>query len=252
MSEEQMGGLENVTIAQIQDVLTKRVSAYKHVGLVIDYEGVLLPYAYPSLFEQSRTASMEMRLRLPRVYEYETPEMQVRSFTSQLPTNEPLLQLLKKVAASIGDKITVIPGSELESSPSSPFFTPLLRAGIERGRTLLHQIAPLQFQELYHELSKDSLLIFFNDNVDAGQPPNNLLMKIRKIQPHFASFTSITVPVPRFALDIKGNQYAQKLYAATYEGLLVSPKFLRVGKSKQEEKQVTPFHSQRRVLREGD
>ena len=200
-------------IGHIKEVFSLLIKQYNKgkVMLMIDHEGVLFPFNYKDI--QNKLANdywSDKRLK----YEVE-----------RLPVNTPLLSLLKDLYNINKQRIIFVSASELDEFEKAEFFNKesIYEEILYRGYTLLQKIGG-EVYPLNTMFDPHSLLLFFNDTVDAeGRPPKSLITYIQRTQKHADSLDMLSLPVPRFS----GENDSETLYSSIYTAMTNSPKPLK-------------------------
>jgi len=220
---------ENVQIkGEILAKFQQLATIYPHLFLLVDYEGVVLPYNFERVIER-KSSYIHMQASMKTVRDPESQERFAAKAISNLPSNAALIDLLKKVVAQDPEKISLTGASELEfwNGSHGNHLPPVYAQAVARGREILNSITDGQVGNLATgRIPEGSLIIFLNDVVDkqSGLPPINLITKINHYQPHFKELDAVSIHIPRFTGSENETGYPHALYTNMLTNLSEAPR----------------------------
>jgi len=201
---------EEQQIEHIKSSFSLLLPQYSHIPLVVDLEGVVLPYGIS------------------------TPDLMhdplARYAVKRLPPNRPLLSLIRKLVNMDQEKVAVVSGSQLDvyrQKAQVEILPPAVTEALYRGHDLLHEAARDSFTDITTQFPAKSLFIFLNDlTTPDGNPPLGLLSFVQQSQKNASASSMLSVPIPEFNSD-NASGYNQKLYKSIQEVMQLTPRLLK-------------------------
>ncbi len=210
---------QKVEVSDITNALKDLLPQYPQVAIIVDHEGVTLPYGFGALQRQFENDPWS--------------EKRLHNMIGRMNYNIELFHILTSMQQVDKAKVTMISGSGMDVTQvkntlpigSSPriILPELLVDTLERGHTFLGNVSGKKEVPTIGNLNEpSSLLLFLNDVVIDGLPPKELTSFLVKHNKNYSTFNVLTAHIPRFVGE-NNPEYDNELKGSIYTALKSTP-----------------------------